>query len=288
MTATAAASGSATSADAPAPLSPAAPSYNHTTVTVDARSSAPALPLSHFWKTSVGSGHAALGLRTDWQEQLAAVHRDLGIQGVRFHGSFDDDMGPVVVAANATTTTTTAAAAAADATTAITTTATSVAGPPSSSRLGDGVAAPPTPTVQYNFTLLDTLYDAILSAGVSPIVELSFMPYALADCAPFSACRTFFAYKAITEPPNDYGQWRDLVTAFAQHLVDRHGLDTVAQWRFECWNELWGMPWGDGSVGNSTYMALYNASYHGVKSVSPRLQVGVACRKRAVLTVAWW
>lgn len=41
-------------------------------------------------------GHAVLGLRPDWQQQLKAVHTDLGIKGVRFHGSFDDDMGPVV------------------------------------------------------------------------------------------------------------------------------------------------------------------------------------------------
>lgn len=53
-------------------------------------------PLPHFWQQSVGSGHALLGLRADWRAQLAAVHRDLGVVGVRFHGTFDDDMGPVV------------------------------------------------------------------------------------------------------------------------------------------------------------------------------------------------
>ena len=33
-----------------------------------------------------------LGLRADWQEQLAKVNRDLGIVGVRFHGSFDGQL----------------------------------------------------------------------------------------------------------------------------------------------------------------------------------------------------
>ena len=41
----------------------------------------------------VGSGHAALGLREDWQTQLAAAHQDLGVRRVRFHGVFDDDIG---------------------------------------------------------------------------------------------------------------------------------------------------------------------------------------------------
>jgi xylan 1,4-beta-xylosidase len=45
-----------------------------------------------FWKALVGSGHAYLGLRKDWQAQLAAVHCDIGTTGVRFHGLFDDDI----------------------------------------------------------------------------------------------------------------------------------------------------------------------------------------------------
>ena len=61
-----------------------------TEATIDLK--APGTPLPHFWKASVGSGHALLGLRKDWQAQLAAVNRDTGITGVRFHGLFDDDM----------------------------------------------------------------------------------------------------------------------------------------------------------------------------------------------------
>jgi hypothetical protein len=67
-----------------------------TTLRIDLRSKPEQQSLTKFWQASVGSGHAALGLRKDWQEQLKAVHDDLGIDGVRFHGSFDDDMGPVV------------------------------------------------------------------------------------------------------------------------------------------------------------------------------------------------
>lgn len=41
----------------------------------------------------VGSGHAALALRSDWQQQLARTSRDLGVKRVRFHGILDDDVG---------------------------------------------------------------------------------------------------------------------------------------------------------------------------------------------------
>jgi xylan 1,4-beta-xylosidase len=204
-----------------------------TTAAVDLRKET--VPLEHFLKVSVGSGHARLGLRADWQQQLTNAHRDLGIEGVRFHGSFDDDMGPVVT------------------------------------------AIPGSADVKYNFTLLDQLWDAITAAGVNPIVELSFMPQVLANCAP-GHCHTTMHYKGITTPPKSYDAWGALVKEMAEHVVNRYGLDTVANnWRFEVWNEEWGMPWGNPDTRNSTdspYMGLYNASYHALKAVSPLLRVG--------------
>ena len=55
-------------------------------------------PLPHSWKRIFGSGHAALGLREDYQLQLKQARDELGLEGVRAHGTFDDDMGPVVTA----------------------------------------------------------------------------------------------------------------------------------------------------------------------------------------------
>ena len=46
-----------------------------------------------FFKTSVGAGRANEGLRADWQEQLATVHRELGFRYIRMHGLLEDDMG---------------------------------------------------------------------------------------------------------------------------------------------------------------------------------------------------
>eukprot|EP00041_Stephanoeca_diplocostata_P014944 m.282715 g.282715 ORF g.282715 m.282715 type:complete len:679 (-) comp19861_c0_seq1:23-2059(-) len=194
---------------------------------------ASAKPFNHFWKASVGSGHAKLGLRQDWQSQLKHLHDTTGVHGVRFHGTFDDDMGPVVT----------------------------------------GSAASPV----YNFTLVDELYDAIVAAGVTPIVELSFMPQVLANCTP-GKCPTTMHYRGISTVPKTYECWHDLVKVFAEHLVERHGISMISTWRFEVWNELWGVPWGanasSGKQQDSSYMALYNASYVALKSVSPKILVG--------------
>ena len=58
--------------------------------------SADAEPLPHFWEYCVGSGHATLALRADWQAQLRQCHDELGFQHVRFHGMLDDDMGTLI------------------------------------------------------------------------------------------------------------------------------------------------------------------------------------------------
>ena len=64
----------------------------HLDAAAAAASSTPA-PLPHMWKRCFGSGHAALGLRDDWVGQLKQARDELGLQGVRQHGLFDDDMG---------------------------------------------------------------------------------------------------------------------------------------------------------------------------------------------------
>ena len=48
----------------------------------------------HFWEHTVGSGHAPLALRADWQAQSRRCHAELGFEHVRFHGilSYPMDM----------------------------------------------------------------------------------------------------------------------------------------------------------------------------------------------------
>ena len=48
------------------------------------------------WAFCVGSCHAASALRADWQEQMEKCHKELGIERVRFHGLFNDDMNVVI------------------------------------------------------------------------------------------------------------------------------------------------------------------------------------------------
>jgi xylan 1,4-beta-xylosidase len=57
---------------------------------------APATPFPHYWEHTVGSAHALLALRADWQAQLQRCHEELGFRHVRFHGILCDDVGTLV------------------------------------------------------------------------------------------------------------------------------------------------------------------------------------------------
>src|SRR5215207_8616880 len=58
--------------------------------------SEPATPLTHFWEHTVGSDHAPVALRADWQSQLRRCRDELGFSHVRFHGLLSDDVGTLI------------------------------------------------------------------------------------------------------------------------------------------------------------------------------------------------
>src|ERR1017187_1061277 len=49
-------------------------------------------PLPHYWETCFGSDRTAIGLRDQWRKDLIRVRRETGMQSVRCHGLFDDEM----------------------------------------------------------------------------------------------------------------------------------------------------------------------------------------------------
>ena len=57
-------------------------------------------PLAHAWERCVGSGHALLALRADYQAQLQRCRDELGMEHVRFHGLLSDDSGTLVCEQN--------------------------------------------------------------------------------------------------------------------------------------------------------------------------------------------
>ena len=179
-------------------------------------------PLPHCWEHTIGSCHAPLALRADWQEQLRRCHAELGFRYVRFHGLLSDDVGTVVRHNN---------------------------------------------RLIYSFFNCDRIVDFLLSIGMRPFVELSFMPTALA-----SGAKTVFHYRGNVTPPRDYQQWSTLIERLVRHWVDRYGAREVGQWFFEVWNEPNLKAFWTGS--RRHYFTLYRHTIRAIKGVNANLQVG--------------
>lgn len=176
----------------------------------------------HFWEHTVGSGHATLGLRADWQKQLEVSHNELGFKHVRFHGILSDNMGTLRDENN---------------------------------------------QLIYSFFNSDQVFDFLLSIGMAPFVELSFMPLALA-----SGNQTVFDYKDNVTPPSDYDAWEALISKTVQHWVDRYGLEKMKDWFFEIWNEPNLSAFWTGS--QHDYFLLYRHAVKAIKNINPGLKVG--------------
>jgi len=119
---------------------------------------------------------------------------------------------------------------------------------------------------QPNFLYVDAVFDAMLDRGVKPFVELSFMPNKLA-----SGSKSIFWYRGNTTPPVKMSEWGELVGALGKHCVDRYGINEVATWNFEVWNEPNIVFW---SGTKDQYFELYRESATVLKRIDKRLRVG--------------
>ena len=180
------------------------------------------LALNHFWEHTVGSDHAPMALRADWQAQLRRAHHELGFRYVRFHGLLSDDMGTLIC------------------------------------HQGKKL---------YSFFNADQIFDFLLSIGMKPFVELSFMPLALK-----SGDRTVFSYRGNVSPPRDYQAWATLINKLTCHWVARYGLQEVRTWFFEVWNEPNLAEFWSGT--QADYFKLYRCTVEAIKAVDASLQVG--------------
>lgn len=122
--------------------------------------------------------------------------------------------------------------------------------------------------VSLNFAYSDSLFDFLLSAGLKPFLELSFLPRQLAG----DGSTTVFYKKSLVGSPKDLGKWNQLIHQFITHYIRRYGIHEVRQWYFEVWNE----PeihifWPDTY---EAYCELFIQTFQTIKSIDPELRVG--------------
>ena len=130
----------------------------------------------------------------------------------------------------------------------------------------------PDGTPVYDWTITDRLFDNFKATGITPMVEIGFMPEALSP-KPEPYRHTFPKGEIFTGwsyPPKDYAKWRALIVAWVTHLHDRYGA-AVDGWLWEVWNEP-DIAYFHGT--EQDYEKLYDLTVGAVRQVLPHAKVG--------------
>lgn len=125
-------------------------------------------------------------------------------------------------------------------------------------------------TLQFHYTLVDMALDFLLSIGLKPLIQLSFMPRELASDPEKTVCYSPF----ITCPPAKMYEWELLIEDFTKHLIERYGKQTVLSWLFSVWNEP-NTPTSMFGFGNDpVFFDFYKHTYQTVKHVCSEITIG--------------
>jgi len=124
----------------------------------------------------------------------------------------------------------------------------------------------------YDWAILDRIFDTYQATGVTPFVEIGFMPESLSvHPQPYQHrwpkdFDTGWAY-----PPKSYDEWSELVYSWVRHMVDRYGASEVAKWEWEVWNEPDIFYWHGTE---DEYFKLYDYTVAAVRHALPSARVG--------------
>jgi xylan 1,4-beta-xylosidase len=214
-------------------------------LTVDAAATGPAW--SRFYEGAVATDHANTILSSAWGRNASAAlkkgHDLAGFRYARFHGILNRDINVYP----------------------------------------DVAPANATDTPAYRWDRFDQVYDAVIAAGMRPIVEIGFTPPALASNTGQIQSQLWYGgvspniSKPIKPPTGDatatptWDHWHKFMADIVQHLESRYGVEEVRNnWYFEVWNEATWM-YGPGAAG---YNELYYNTALGLMAGDPMVKVG--------------
>lgn len=125
-------------------------------------------------------------------------------------------------------------------------------------------------TTHYSFVLIDKVIDFLQSIELKPLIELSFMPHALAE----SGARAVYSSPFYIGMPKDINKWKALIESLIYHLIDRYGVRTVRTWLFCVWNEPDTSTSLFGFERDEDFYSLYYETYNVVKSINRAFRFG--------------
>lgn len=122
----------------------------------------------------------------------------------------------------------------------------------------------------YNFTQVDDALSFLLSVGLTPIIQLSWMPRALSSKQAY----ILELNDSVFSLPKDMNKWNGLVAALLRHMISQFGSSTVRKWIFTCLNES-PLPFLPDINESRKAYPLYEGTWKTIKGIDPRIAVAL-------------
>ncbi len=125
-------------------------------------------------------------------------------------------------------------------------------------------------SLHFSFGLVDKALDFVLSIGLKPLIQFSFMPASIAA----DPNQTIFACPFVISPPRHMEDWQHLVGAFLSHIRSRYGSKEIQTWLYSVWNEPDTSLNMFGFAHREQFFSLYYSTWQAVNAFDPSLTFG--------------
>lgn len=122
----------------------------------------------------------------------------------------------------------------------------------------------------FRFLLVKEVFDFLLSVGLAPVVELGYMPPALAK----NPKRYINHGRSCTSMPFNSEDWCNLIDRFMQFLFSIYGKERVESWEFCLWGKPDAFPLAFGEAGFQEYFGFYHCTFKTIKRASRKISFG--------------
>ena len=124
--------------------------------------------------------------------------------------------------------------------------------------------------LDFNFRLIDMVFDYLFSIGLKPMLQLSFMPRELAS----DSQNLIFNNKYNASQPARLSEWTSLIHAFFVHIIGRYGRETVESLPVTLWNNADSSTEMFGMKDDLVFFRMYQETFQTIKALDPNIQVG--------------
>lgn len=121
----------------------------------------------------------------------------------------------------------------------------------------------------YYFSRLDTALDILLSHGLKPFINMSFLPEVL-----MNKVERKNEDRQPADLPDNLGEWSDLIVRFLEHIQRKYGSAEIRSWMFVSWSYPFKTEQMRHGFSDTDFFPVYKCTHDAVRGFDSKLSFG--------------